>query len=517
MCFSSVVQEYGLARICGGYDLADNSFGSSILRFRNGVLLRPELGDPIFCFGDMLCFKMDGPFAAKAMRRKESVGPSTKRICMGCDSEHENMLSLDEHHSYSMDDHHEHQAQLALAHGTTASQLSSELGSNLGAHFASHFGYEDGLVIIDVYKSYAWDLQHIEFEGLLKEHAYQMLHKLVNDPRHDLNVDILNVCLSEYKVPPEHKRPQELRPDIFSKSMSHWSASPLLWTSGMMMCFVFNSVRLLEPYVDASDCVWTLWIKHVSYVGYLMLEEHDRENIQNIQCLVLDHHHELRLTHPTIDQPKVHWSTKLAPQILKLGPNKELWCMPEEGEHQFFKNVVSQLNWQGMLQTLASHHTRFRALAFFHMKRGDPLVPKHIYAPINIECVRPNEHTIPTGCVRSEIAQRGTNIFWFDIFEHESRCFSIDDHLSYRTHDDMVPTVAQIVGIWAYDAAATNVTFITRVYDAIARNTLGATLINVHSGGDARCAFKPNAITTTKVEVGHADAQGWAMIYLPFV
>jgi hypothetical protein len=107
-------------------------------------------------------------------------------------------------------------------------------------------------------------------------------------------------------------------------STSHWSASPLLWTSGMMLCFVFNSVRLLEPHVDNTDCVWTLWVKHVNYVAYLMLEEHDKSNIPQIQRLVLYHHQEMMVTHTCIDQPKVHWSTKLAPQILRLGPNKEL-------------------------------------------------------------------------------------------------------------------------------------------------------------------------------------------------
>jgi hypothetical protein len=519
MCFSSVVQKYGLARICGGYDLEDSSFGSSIIRFRNGVLLRPTFGEPVFCFGDMLCFKMDGPFAAKAMRRKESVGPATKRICMCCSSEHHNMLDLGSHHTYTMANHHSHQIQLASPSltGAQASRLSSELGSNLGLQFATHFGYEDGLVINDIYKSYAWDLQHIEFEGLMKDHAYQMLHHLVNSTKHVLNVDILNLCLSEYKVPLEHKRPQELRPDIFSTSMSQWSASPLLWTSGMMMCFAFNSVRLLEPYVDTSDDVWTLWIKHVNYVAYLMLEAHDKDNIPEIQRLVIDHHQHMMSIHPTIKQPKVHWSTKLAPQILRLGPNKELWCMPEEGEHQFFKNVVGQLNWHGMLQTLASHHTRFRALAFFHMKRGSPLVPKHIHGPITIDCIRPTDRVIPTGCVRADIAKDGSNIFWFDILDHESRAYTIDDHISYSSSNCVVPSVAQIVGIWAYDAAATHTTLITRVHDAVALNSLGATFVNMHSTSAELRAFNPHVNIMTKVVLGHADPQGWAMIHLPFV
>jgi hypothetical protein len=517
MCFSSVVQKYGLAKVSGGYDLADNSFGSCIQRFRNGVVLYPAIGAPVFCFGDMLAFKMDGPFAAKAMRRKESVGPATKRICMCCDAGHSNMLDLETHTCYTMTDHHSHQQQLNSVSGVAASQLSAKLGSNLGSHFATHFGYEDGLVINDIYKSYAWDLQHIEFEGLMKEHAYQLLHHLVNDSKHALNADILNLCLSEYKVPREHKRPQELRPDIFATSMSQWSASPLLWTSGMMMCFCFSSVRMLEPYIDTTDEMWVLWIKHVNYVAYLMLEEHERENIPEIQRLVVDHHQQMMRLHPTINQPKVHWCTKLAPQILTLGPNKELWCMAEEGEHQFFKNAVPQLNWQGMLQTLASAHTRFRALCFFHMRRGTLLVPKHIHAPVSIDCVRQNDQRLPTGCDRADIAPTGTNIFWFEVVEIESRAYSIDDHISYTSSNGVVPTVAQILGIWAYDAAGSSVNFITRVYDAIALNHLGATLVNMDSTSDDLRVFKPHVNIMTKVELGHADPQGWAMIYLPFV
>jgi hypothetical protein len=150
--------------------------------------------------------------AAKAMRRKESVGPATKRICMSCDCGHDNMLDIGAHHAYTMRDHHDHQAQLSLVTGPEASKLSSQLGSNLGAHFASHFAYENGLVVLNLYKSYAWDLQHVEFEGLLKEHAYLMLHHLINSTGHRLSVDILNVCLSEYKVPCEHKRPHEYEP-----------------------------------------------------------------------------------------------------------------------------------------------------------------------------------------------------------------------------------------------------------------------------------------------------------------
>lgn len=518
MCFSSVVQKYGLAHICGGYDSTDSSFGSSILRFRNGVLLRPSMGDPMFCFGDLFAFKGDGPFAAKMMRRKEAVGPSTTCICMTCDCQHEDMLDLDRHHFYTMDDHSSHQAQLAAAHpGVESSKLSSRLGSNLGLHFATHFGYEHTLVITDVFESYAWDLQHIEFEGLMKEHAYQMLHHLINDGRHSLNVDILNMCLSEYKIPREHKRPQELRPEIFRTNMSYWSASPLLWTSGMMMCFVFASVRLLEPYVDTTDEVWILWIKHVNYVAYLMLEEHDPTNIPHIQRLVLDHHHCMARVHPTINQPKVHWSTKLAPQILRLGPNKDLWCMAEEGEHQFFKNAVGQLNWHGMLQTLSSHHTRFRALSFFHMQRGTLLVPRHIHAPITIDCIRPHDFIIPIGCNRATICKDGCNIFWFDIMEHESRAYTVDDYISYESSARVVATVAQIVGMWAYDASGTQSTFITRTYNAIALNQMGATLVDMHSSNDALSAISPHVTMMTKVELGHPDPQGWAMIYLPFV
>jgi hypothetical protein len=519
MCFSSVVQKYGLAKVCGGYDMDDNSFGSCIRRFRDGVVLRPTMGEPFFCFGDMLCFKMDGPFAAKAMRRKESVGASTKRICMTCDCQHENMLDFATHHEYTMENHHEHQAKLASAglSKAAASKLSSDLGSNLGLHFATHFGYDDHLVINDIYKSYAWDLQHIEFEGLMKEHAYLMLHHLVTDVRHDLNVDILNMCLSEYKVPREQKRPQELRPDIFTNSTSHYSASPLLWTSSMMMCFVFQSIRLLEVYVDTTDEVWVLWMKHVNYVSYLMLEEHDRENIPEIQRLVLDHHQNMFHIHPTINQPKVHWSTKLALQITRLGPNKDLWCMPEEGEHQFFKNVVGQLNWQGMLQTLASHHTRFRALAYFHMKRGTPLRPRHLRAPIKLDCVRQDDHMIPTGCNRENIATTGTNIFWFDMIEHESRAYTIDDCISYESRHSVLPTVVQIIGIWAYDAHASQATLIIRTFGAVALNNCGATFVNMHSASEELGALQLDVMAMTKVEIGHMDPQGWAMLHMPFV
>jgi hypothetical protein len=276
-------------------------------------------------------------------------------------------------------------------------------------------------------------------------------------------------------------------------------------------------VRLLEPYIDTADEMWVLWIKHVNYVAYLMLEEHEPENVPEIQRLVIDHHKEMMRLHPTIDQPKVHWCTKLAPQILTLGPNKELWCMAEEGEHQFFKNAVPQLNWHGMLQTLASAHTRFRALSFFHMRRGTLLVPKHIHAPVSMDCVRQNDQKLPTGCDRADIAPTGTNIFWFEVVEIASRAYTIDDHISYTSSNGVVPTVAQIIGIWAYDAAGSSVNFITRVYDAIALNHLGATLVNMDSTSDDLRVFKPHVNIMTKVELGHADPQGWAMVYLPFV
>ena len=101
--------------------------------------------------------------------------------------------------------------------------------------------------------------------------------------------------------------------------------------------------------------------------------------------------------------------------------------------------------------------------------------------------------------------------------EHESRAYTVDDYISYESSGRVVAVVAQIVGMWAYDASGTQSTFITRTYNAIALNQMGATLVDMHSSNDVLSAISPHVTMMTKVELGHPDPQGWAMIYLPFV
>ena len=168
----------------------------------------------------------------------------------------------------------------------------------------------------------------------------------------------------------------------------------------MVLIFAFNATILLHGYVNERDPVIQCLFCHFCYVAYAWRSTFTWSEIKTLNRLVLKHH-EMYVSLYDDAIPKFHWVLHMALDIWLCGPLRHITCFRCEAKHQYFKRLVSQLNWIGNVpQTMAIRHSRSIALRLHKAKhQTDVMGPIKVCEGCGVG-VGPIGHV---GCARSVV------------------------------------------------------------------------------------------------------------------
>jgi hypothetical protein len=272
-------------------------------------------------------------------RAKESVGPSTHRICRHCDITNPTILDvcnfLSQNCRHRLTTASSHKRDLKIVDNNPI--LSKWLGVNGGLHAFVRFKDFDitnnvpsDQCMHNYTSTSAYELQELLVRGCHQKHGYQ--HKL---SRNKFNKAI--------------KRFQWLQKEgggISAPSTQPESAfapqGSLRWTSRQTITFVLSSVKILAPFFDKSDGHWQCWVKKCAYVEIAQSTKWGWERLIQFNQQIIDHH----TLYVSLDKhvtPKWHWESHGPIEVLLHGNLWQVSSFSGEGMHQTFKAMCRRL------------------------------------------------------------------------------------------------------------------------------------------------------------------------------
>ena len=222
---------------------------------------------------------------------------------------------------------------------------------------------------------------HGEVEGLYKVHFQKTCSHLFRSKPGDqyyhaisLNGGMtavgfevsFNVLVKEFVYPVERRmdKPKPLKKKAFESDGS------VTWTAAMTLTFLLNATLILSAHVDTQDPVVQCFFMHCFYVSFAWYKETwTWDDVVYLDKLVNAHHKLFAELWPDCTIPKFHWVLHMALDVWRCGPIRHITCFRCEAKHQYFKKLVSQLNWIGNVPlTMARRHSRHSALHFYREK-----------------------------------------------------------------------------------------------------------------------------------------------------
>jgi len=195
------------------------------------------------------------------------------------------------------------------------------------------------------------DIMHVEFEGLLKDELYLVLHEMCKQGWIDERR--FNRAKNEHHFS-GGVRLCDLKKDHFQgvKGVPKRQYKSFPFSAHDVLVLVADSVELLGQFVqDWSADFWRCWLLHVEYVLLMLSDAFSYEDVRRLDSLIYEHQ-TLFLSIPSHNQfwvPKHHFVTHVPLDILFWGPPRNFWCMMLESENQVFKQVGKHSNFKSAL------------------------------------------------------------------------------------------------------------------------------------------------------------------------
>ena len=362
------------------------SFMASMHRFCNGIVIPGLDGEQ---YGSLLIAIADGKGGAELMETKKAVSDKTERICRHCNCTSKRRSEV---HSFL-----DPECPLSLTSTTSHNrdhgliQEASNAKHDIYSKLLGQSGKPHAFVRSEEYMEFDYiggmpgdNLMHGELEGLLpldfRKTMRHLFQSKPTDPHYhpiSLNGGVnsagleasFNVTISDfdYSVEAKADKPKPLKKRVFEADGS------VTWTAAMMLTFALNASLLLMPHVDVTDPVVVCFFMHCHYFAYAWTKEAwSWDDIVLLDNLIIAHHQLYAQIWPDNIIPKFHWVLHLPMDIWRCGPPKHITCMRCEAKHQYFKRLVSQMNWIGdVANTLGRRHSRHLALEL-HLAKSKP-------------------------------------------------------------------------------------------------------------------------------------------------